>query len=161
MLRSLHARVDAEATSLAANQGSRITCHRGCQPCCQDDLSVFVIEADLIEAGAKTLLEVEKPHPPGACVFLDGDGACRIYSLRPFVCRTQGLPLRWFEEDDQGEISEQRSICHLNEPGPGLKSLPETDFWLLGPTELEIGRLQALHGAPGARRKLRNLFRNP
>ena len=38
-----------------------------------------------------------EPHPPGACAMLDADGACRVYAARPYVCRTQGLPLRWAE----------------------------------------------------------------
>jgi hypothetical protein len=59
------------------------------------------------------------------------------------VCRTQGLPLRWFEEDDSGEICERRDICPLNAEGPALDELPEEAFWLIGPVELELGNLQA------------------
>ena len=37
----------------------------------------------------------EGAGPEGACAFLDGEGGCRVYPDRPYVCRTQGLPLRW------------------------------------------------------------------
>ncbi|MBK7707050.1 MAG: hypothetical protein IPJ30_15135 [Acidobacteria bacterium] len=55
------------------------------------------------------------PHTRGACAFLDQD-ACRIYPDRPYVHRTQGLPLRWIE-DDLEEAFKYRDICPLNEAG--------------------------------------------
>ena len=56
-----------------------------------------------IRAEQAELLGKGRPHPPGACAFLDGEGACRVYDSRPYRCRTQGLPLRWFDEGPFGE----------------------------------------------------------
>ncbi len=142
-LRRLHAAVDERASGLAARHRERLRCGRGCADCCVDDLRVHDVEAERIRRAHPELLRDGEPHPPGACAFLDADRACRIYDDRPFVCRTQGLPLRWLEEDEGGEIHERRDICPLNAEGPALADLAEADCWLLGPTELELGRIQA------------------
>ena len=142
-VRELHERIDARAGELARQHSKRLRCERGCDSCCVDGLTVFPIEAERIRISHGALLRHEPPHPPGACAFLDNSGECRIYADRPYVCRTQGLPLRWFAEDDSGEICEKRDICPLNAEGPALDQLPEEACWLIGPAELELGNLQA------------------
>ena len=79
-----------------------------------DQITVFEVEAEVIRRHHADLLAEGEPHAEGACAFLDGEGACRIYEHRPYVCRTQGLPLRWLEELD-GETVELRDICPLND----------------------------------------------
>jgi Fe-S-cluster containining protein len=139
----LHKQIDARASEIALHHSQRLQCERGCQSCCVDDLTVFPIEAERIRASHEALLGDGIPHPPGACAFLDEDGACRIYADRPYVCRTQGLPLRWFAEGDSGGICERRDICPLNAEGPALEELPEEACWLIGPVEFELATLQA------------------
>ena len=155
---ALHARVDREAARLAAHHAERLTCHRGCSGCCQDGLTVFEVEAERLRRGAPEVLAGE-PGPEGGCAFLDEAGACRVYALRPFVCRTQGLPLRWFLEDEEGELVEERGICELNAEGPPLEELDDDRIWTLGTVELELGRLQR-KATPGQepRVALRSLF---
>jgi len=140
-LREFYDEVDDQATRLAARHRERLQCRRGCASCCVDDLAVLDIEADRIRLNHADLLRDGAPHPAGACAFLDGEGACRIYADRPFVCRTQGLPFRWFEEADGAPVVERRDICPLNDTGPPLEELPDEDCWLLGPAE---GRLSEL-----------------
>jgi len=165
-LRSLarfHADVDARAAELAARHASRLQCRRGCSACCQDELSVTRVEADLIRAVHGELLAEGEPGPAGGCAFLDADGACRIYHERPLVCRTQGLPLRVFLEDESEEIVEKRDICPLNvEGGPPLASLESEDCWLVGPDELRLVSMNDAHCGEDSRRVLlRALFRRP
>ena len=159
-LRALHDEVDARAGELALRHVGRLRCGRGCSACCQDGLTVFEVEAERIRRAHADLLEHGAPHAPGACAFLDADGACRVYADRPYVCRTQGLPLRWVGEDADGQIGEQRDICPLNEEGPPLTELSEDACWTIGPIE---GRLAAIESAQdgGALRRvaLRSLFR--
>ena len=157
-LRTLHARVDADAGAVAAHHGERLVCRRGCSACCVDELTVFEVEAERIRRNAPEVLR-EAPHPPGACAFLDAAGACRIYAHRPYVCRTQGLPLRWFSEDADEEIVEERSICELNLEGPPLDSLDDDAVWTIGPTELELSQLQQRAHGNQERVPLRSLFR--
>jgi Fe-S-cluster containining protein len=158
-LRKLHERIDARAGEISLHHSQRLHCEQGCQSCCLDDLTVFRVEADHIRTSHEALLRDGIPHAPGACAFLGGEGECRIYANRPYVCRTQGLPLRWFAEDDSGEICEKRDICRLNAEGPALDELPEEACWLIGPVEIELAKLQAESRDPYEDRiELRALF---
>jgi hypothetical protein len=158
-LRALHDEVDAQAARLAARHAGRLHCGRGCSACCVDGLTVFEIEAERIRRGHPDLLARAEPHAPGACAFLDAEGACRIYADRPYVCRTQGLPLRWLDEDAGEGLVERRDICPLNEAGPPLEALPEDACWTLGPIEQRLASLQAAYRGGASRRvALRALF---
>jgi hypothetical protein len=142
-VREIHERIDVRAGELALHHTQRLRCKRGCDACCVDDLTVVPIEAERIRNSHEALLRDGTPHAAGACAFLGDEGECRVYADRPYVCRTQGLPLRWFSEDDSGEVCELRDICPLNDEGPALEALPEESCWLIGPVELELANLQA------------------
>lgn len=167
-LLELHREIDAAASALAGRHAARIHCRRGCSACCLDGLRVWPIEAERIRRHHAELLRTGEPHPPGACAFLDGEGACRVYADRPSVCRSQGLPLRVLFEDASGEIAERRDICPLNlEGGAPLDQLAEEDCWLVGPYELRLAALEARFSGSGeqdeargdaARVELRSLF---
>lgn len=171
----LHHVVDELAAAVAERSRERLACRAGCSGCCADGLTVFVIEAARIARAHEALLAHEAPGPEGACAFLDGEGRCRIYAERPYVCRTQGLPLRWIEElkagpcapdaeaasDENGsELVEARDICPLNEAGgPPLEALPAEAFFTLGPFEARLADMQArTDGGAGLRVPLRALF---
>jgi Fe-S-cluster containining protein len=156
---TLHAEIDRATAPLAALHAERLACRAGCASCCVDELTVTEVEADRIRSWAGETLRGATAHAEGACPFLDGDARCRIYPARPQVCRTQGLPLRWFEEDEDEEIVERRAICPLNLAGPALELLDEEALWLIGPTEIELWSIQDAAGFdPDARVSLRALF---
>ncbi len=157
-LAKLHAEVDQAVAPLEAQHSERLVCKRGCHDCCVDALTVFEIEADRIRHAYPKLLDHGDPHPTGACAFLDADGACRVYDVRPYVCRTQGLPLRW-TDDDVG--AEYRDICALNEPGPPITELDADDCWTLGTYEAQLATLQSHSQGSLQRVALRDLFRAP
>jgi len=158
-LRMLHEAVDRDAGALQRVHAARLQCRRGCHECCVDGLTVFEVEAAAIRNAFPELLASGIPHSEGGCAFLDEEGACRIYTARPYVCRTQGLPLRWLSDKD-GETVEYRDICPLNEPGgPELTELPENRCWTLGPWESRLAALQERNGSGGERVALRALFR--
>ena len=125
-----------------------------------DGISVYEIEAERIAAHHEALLTQGLPHPPGRCAFLGPGDACRIYADRPYVCRTQGLPLAWHETATDGALVQLRDICPRNEEGPPLEEIPEDDCWLVGPYEGRLAELEktASPGRP-VRRPLRSLFR--
>jgi len=151
----------AEATApLEVRHAERLSCARGCHDCCVDELTVFAAEAEVIERHYGALLENASPGPEGACAFLDSDGACRIYAHRPYVCRTQGLPLRWIEEE-AGKVVELRDICPLNADGESLASLEPEACWTLGAAEGHLAQIQAAFEpeTPQRRVRLRDLFR--
>ena len=160
----LHRQVDDRVAILTRFHEERMRCGRGCIACCDDELSVFEVEARLIEHHHPSLLGRELPHPAGACAFLSNDGGCRIYPSRPYVCRTQGLPLRWIDAGPDGQDAEYRDICGLNEEQPGapaITELPAEQCWTIGPIEAELQALQLRYGdGDGALRRvaLRALF---
>lgn len=152
--------LDTRCGPLHERHAARLQCRRGCRDCCVDDLTVFEVEAREIQRRAAQLLDQDRPHPPGACAFLGPSGECRIYETRPYVCRTQGLPLRWLAENEQEEIVEERDICPLNVLNdPPLRTLPAEDCWSIGPAETVLQRLQAQRPDPDLRIPLRSLFR--
>jgi uncharacterized protein len=149
-VRRLHAEIDTRVASLLDRLGDALVCRRGCCDCCVDDLTVFPVEAAVIGVGAGDFLAAAEPHPAGSCAFLDDSGSCRIYEWRPYVCRTQGLPLRWLECGPDGDDRELRDVCPLNdEPlrttGQGLETLPAASCWTLGEIESRLAGLQAAH----------------
>jgi Fe-S-cluster containining protein len=123
-------------------------------------ITVYEVEARNMKAHHRRLLQNGIPHREGACAFLDSKECCRIYEDRPYVCRTQGYPLRWLEERDEGQVVEMRDICPLNDPGEPLETLPVEACWTIGPFEERLARLQcAVHGGQMIRIELRDLFR--
>lgn len=157
-LEQLHEDIDRRASEIAGRNPGRLQCRRGCSGCCVDGLTVFEVEAARIVAAHGHWLGEASPHPSGACAFLDAEGACRIYADRPYVCRTQGLPLRWFDSDGDAVV-EVRDICELNVAGPALEDLPESACWEIGPTESTLAGLQhESDGGAGRRVSLRSLF---
>ncbi len=159
-LERLYREVDGEAGQLSALHAGRLQCRRGCCSCCEDGLTVFEVEAENIRFHYRKLLTEGFPHPPGACAFLDPEGACRVYAHRPYVCRTQGLPLRWIEESPDGEAVEMRAICPLNEEGDPVETLPPEACWSIGPAEAALVKLQGeISGGELRRVPLRALFR--
>jgi len=153
----LHADVDRKTRRLYVLHAARLQCRRGCSSCCVDGLTVFDAEAEHIRRRHADLLANGVPRAEGACAFLDEEGACRIYVDRPYVCRTQGLPLRWIEDRD-GDPAELRDICSLNEAGEPIEGLRVDDCWTIGPIEERLGRLQLVAGAGAHRTSLRDLF---
>ncbi len=155
----LHDVVDELVAPLVAAHGARLSCRAGCHECCSDALSVFEIEAAVIERHHAELLATGIPNEDGGCAFLDQRGECRVYEHRPYVCRTQGLPLRWLERDEDGESVEVRDVCPLNAEGPALEELSSDLCWTLGPFEERLAaRQSAVDGGEGRRIPLRSLF---
>ena len=157
-IRLLHDEVDREAAALVRRHRERLQCGQGCHDCCVDGITVFEVEAEQIRLAHPELLEQGEAHPEGACAFLDGQGSCRIYPDRPYVCRTQGLPLRWIEVDEAGDPLEYRDICPLNDRGEPLERLARDECWELGPIEGRLAGLQEAREPRGARVALRGLF---
>ena len=149
------------AQELEVAHGHKAACGLGCTRCCLDDLTVFEIEAEAIRRSHAELLSEGEPGPAGACAFLNAAGGCRIYEQRPYVCRTQGLPLRWLEPDGEGGGIEYRDICPLNEnpDGQPLVEISADVFWTIGEWESKLRMLQEMQdGGEGRRVALRALF---
>jgi len=159
----MYRRIDVRIAELSKLHAARLKCRETCCTCCVDDLTVFEVEADVVRHHYPELLETGIPHPEGECAFLDDNGCCRIYAHRPYVCRTQGLPLRWIGEGEgesgDPEMFEYRDICPLNEEGVPIELLDEEACWTLGPAEGEMAAMQQeIDGGRMCRVSLRALF---
>jgi len=158
LLKLLYRKVDEEIVRLAAIHADGLVCKSGCPDCCVDNISVFRIEAENIRHYHDSLLSTAEPHAAGACAFLDSVGSCRIYEHRPYVCRTQGLPFRWIEDEDGTEGTEWRDICPLNAEQIEVLELPEEECLTLGPFEGKLAELQKTAFGDAERVALRSLF---
>jgi uncharacterized protein len=158
-LEKLYREVDQRVHDICALNRGRINCRQGCTSCCLDGITVFEVEAQNIRKHSGDLLVNGAPHREGACAFLGEDNTCRIYEHRPYVCRTQGLPLSWVEEREDGSVVELRDICPVNDAGEPIETLPAEHCWSIGTFELKLAALQALAGGKQAVRvSLRSLF---
>lgn len=160
-LKEMYEEVDHLARRLDEIHMGRLKCKNGCYSCCKNGITIFEIEAKNISKHHAKLLEKEIPHEEGKCAFLDDEGACRIYKNRPYVCRTQGYPLRWIQEAADGIPVEMRDICPLNEEGKPIEELLEEECWTIGPFEEKLAELQcSADGGKMTRIALRKLFMN-
>ena len=158
-LQAFYEALDRAVADLVANYSGSLCCSIGCTDCCIDGITVFAVEAENIRRRyRRPPIGAENDRRAG-CVFLDAAGSCRIYPHRPYVCRTQGLPLRWIEDQADGSTVEMRDICHRNDTGPPLELRPESAFWTIGPFEAKLAQLQKAFGNRKMTRiALRDLF---
>jgi hypothetical protein len=158
-LRLIYQEIDKQVDHLTHINTNRLNCGIGCAGCCIDNLSIYEIEALNIKSNKGAFLIEEQPYPAGSCAFLNSAGHCRIYEHRPYVCRTQGLPLRWYDVYDNDRIIEMRDICPLNDNEQPIQDLPADSCWLIGPVESQLSILQAQYGGGLLKRiALRDLF---
>jgi hypothetical protein len=123
--RALVQKVDAAVAAATKRAGDQVTCRAGCSSCCVDGLSVLPVEAFAIAShtavhGVATL----RADGDGSCVFLDDDGRCVVYPVRPLLCRTHGLPLRTATTGPATttparglRVLDDVSVCELNYTG--------------------------------------------
>lgn len=159
-LQNFHAEIDNKVNSLEKIHLDRIKCKAGCSSCCVDEITVFEIEAENIKQNYPDLLENEMPNKIGKCAFLDKNENCRIYPHRPYVCRTQGLPLSWIEELEDGNLVEMRDICPINDNSSPIEEIDSEKCWIIGPSEQKLFQLQnKFKNNSFERIYLRNLFK--
>lgn len=111
--------LDAEIMRVAKLHGGTLSCGPGCSSCCLA-FSVLPIEAACLREAIASLPPVSrrdllKKNLQGyddRCPLLI-DGLCSVYATRPVICRTQGLPLAYVDEEREAiEVS----ACGLNFP---------------------------------------------
>ncbi len=98
----LTAKVDAFFARVHDRHGSDMHCSTGCSDCCHARLTVTTVEARAIRdelarwpaEQRRALAEAAAAASPDRCAALDASGRCRIYAVRPIVCRSHGAPIR-------------------------------------------------------------------
>lgn len=105
----LVAEIDEMVKELSTTRFAKVLqCKPGCEECCMR-FSVLPIEAAIV---VEALNNIRMPNSNNSdkCVLLN-DGLCQVYTSRPIICRTQGLPLGYIDEIN-GAIDV--SACFLN-----------------------------------------------
>ena len=141
-----------------------VSCRKGCSYCCHSKISIIPVEALLIRSFVKKEFSLDEQkslnqriasrqktagdttqigqqaltgRPP--CIFLDGD-ACRIYPVRPFICRAwnsldaAGCESAFYSKDQGAEIE---SSCARNHVFGSARDL-----------FLDLGRMLSLESSP-------------
>ncbi len=94
---------------------------------------------DLLDQLAK-----ENPHKGKRCAFLDKEGACTIYAVRPVICRSHGAPIQY--RDPQSKDFEKaqrfRDVCTLNFTSKPLQDLPLDDIFNIDTVNTLLSLLQ-------------------
>jgi hypothetical protein len=100
-----------------------IACRPGCSDCCRVPLTIFPIEAHHLRTGFKRLprstqkaiaAKIEETlhlRKNKQCALLDED-RCLLYTYRPLLCKTHGLPILLPGKGKQSRSS--LAYCHLN-----------------------------------------------
>lgn len=104
-------KIDSVTSNLAKNHSSHMECKKGCDMCCMD-YSIFPIEFYSIRNKIKSnqiTPDLADKTKENVCVFLNKQN-CTIYSQRPIICRTHGLPLLFMNDNSEWELS----ACELN-----------------------------------------------
>ncbi|MBU4117838.1 MAG: hypothetical protein KJ555_03670 [Proteobacteria bacterium] len=110
--------LDAEIARIAKMHGAAISCSPGCASCCLP-FSVLPIEAacvlkaiNAMPPDSRDTLGRNRTKDTDHCPLLIDDLCC-IYAARPVICRTQGLPLAYVDEERE---TIEVSACPLNFP---------------------------------------------
>jgi Fe-S-cluster containining protein len=148
-LTTLYQNVEKLSQTFFEKNQVHINCRKGCATCCYTDLSVFELEAEHIRDWFESLDEDQKEilrkswqepqsgkknifgEMTSPCTFLIDD-VCTIYEARPLICRTQGLLLKYVENENIF-----LDICPLNFSESPLPELSEA---------LDLDRLNTLLG---------------
>jgi Fe-S-cluster containining protein len=126
---------DNHFSQIRQSHNQSFQCKMGCTGCCEPDLTVRTIEATNIvhhllsnpqQVASLRLLEEDDPHKGSRCSFLTKKGACGIYSVRPFVCRSHGAPIAIAREEYH-----QIDVCPLNFTENPIEELDSKDFFIL------------------------------
>ena len=153
-LERLHAKIDAFFDRVQGTYRDHMACAPGCASCCYAALSLFPVEiarllaaVDTLPSDARARLRerVERASSDGACALLD-EAQCVVYSARPTICRSHGLPLRVRGTDG----STRRDVCPLSFTGPlPLAQVAESDLLDLERTDRMIALVDHLAVAAG------------
>jgi uncharacterized protein len=159
--------LDALSARVKQRYPDEVTCRKGCDACCHQQVGISRVEAERVAAAIDALAPAARAAlaatvrrattgapPPDVCGALDDDGGCQIYDGRPVVCRSHGLIYAYRTPTARGpsEPGYARS-CALNfrtdAPVPLLRTKPPArdDRSYVHDSDAGSARLLAIDGA--------------
>lgn len=137
-LQVIYQRYESEASQYKV----QAVCGRGCSFCCSDmgkiDIVTFEgiillerlesmpeIEAKEINQGLERDRTLRRKGKKSACPFLDREGACRVYHVRPFSCR-QLYSLR--KCDHGGPLVHKQAVSLVRKVVRDIQKLDDTGY---------------------------------
>jgi hypothetical protein len=126
--------IDRDAAAIQRRQAASMQCRAGCSDCCRARLSITRVEAEFLRRGLerapratrRKLASRTREAGREMCPALDPRGRCDVYSHRPLICRSYGVPLR-----HRREVALVNppvlDVCDLNFVGTPLACLPPED----------------------------------
>ena len=126
---ALVAKVDEKFAQILARHPAQFSCRAGCHSCCQPGLTISIAEFQHIAlflqdnpliAGS---MSAQDAHAGSRCRWLDGQGHCTIYPVRPIICRSHCAPIK-FQQNTQL----RRDVCSLNFTNLSLAAIDALDF---------------------------------
>jgi Fe-S-cluster containining protein len=135
--KQLIAKIDALCRGIKSALGEQITCSAGCSCCCTA-ITLFPVEAaalrDALNAlpaqEAESIRQHVSHNVSGERCRLLSHHLCLLYSARPIICRTHGLPITYTEKHQQ-----KSDCCPLN--------MTETET-ISGTNVIDLDRLNSL-----------------
>lgn len=133
--RQLLQRVDAKFAEIQSKYPASFSCKNGCFGCCRSGLTVTHVEGEHIRVWLEEHPEVKEGHKAlpamdsestDFCRFLNADGGCTIYEVRPIVCRSHGAPILVPSEDE--DMTLDADVCPLNFQDQSLETLDSGDW---------------------------------
>lgn len=169
-IEDLYSKVKDFEGNLTEESKKKLKCKNGCYQCCLVDLSIFEIEfqnivenvrkfpkdkIELIKNNIQKTKHTEKDllgDLQEPCSLLK-NGNCLIYEVRPLICRTQGLPLFFKDNNSHTDFVD---ICPLNESV--LETMSNTDILNLDLINEILAKMNYSQGYQGQRIPLRDLL---
>lgn len=107
--KKLRDQIDLRIAELEKEHNAHLNCKAGCSMCCRE-YAILPIEFDYIkeQISGETSIVYNDSYGKDECPFLVNN-RCSIYSNRPFICRSHGLPILYM-----GEEAWELSACELN-----------------------------------------------
>lgn len=151
-------RVDELCAQITVKYEAHIACRKGCADCCRC-FTLFPVEAEALSTALRELPRFRRDYirqrvksaPSGdACPLLE-EGACLLYSARPIICRTHGMPIL-VVRDGRRRVD----VCPLN--FKNVESLPGSAMIELDRLNTTLAAINALFIArrdrPGAQERI-------
>ena len=147
----LLARVDHICQEIESQYADHLACRAGCAGCCRQ-ITLFPVEAMALAEAVECLPTDEaerirdrarKTSPGDPCPLLE-DQLCLLYSGRPVICRTHGLPILT-DQDGQKSVDfcprNFRDVVSL--PGTAVIDLDRLNMTLAAINALFVEKLSA------------------